>query len=701
MQPAPFRSAGVMDDNEESVVGGHVELLVSLVLPQFSDFLAVVRSLVVRSGPREVGCFGGGATGRGPALRSSARTLARRGGVSPMVGLAVLGVVRPLSAAMLGSTQGASGALMCCHIRRGYSCHRWRSLGWGSGGQALPWTWPARAARMSVPANRQLAWGRFRLTLSREAQHAPDLASRSWALAAANLTSWLWIPRRAAQLAEWTNLHSPVSNGNTLDLDEGSMEDSAESNYYVNNSEETEEEESEESEEEDSSPSRHEPRTKQRNDPARTPSKPLAPSGRSAKHIRGLSGEPMEQLAKSFYLYHIAAAKGQRSHGAAPAAREVVQLDDNDQRQPAAVVEPVVSEVPVAEMAVVSAPPVSSVVVTTTLTGLQSSAPVVFAAASGLMSPTTVYTTRRVPEDQTSAAKEALIQAELMTQQAKGAYDAIASVYNHSVVLQENVRKACEIGSQYTQVESEKNKLKLECDAMKKLLEDKDQVLVKLKKKSEAHELKLADFNKLMVENEQMKNERDEWAKKLHSISKSESYHFPSTDMQLILRCSSSIELCPDFEKETFEVEPYLDPVKFPVPDDLAVNMYRLNCRLAKVQGYFTRLRAVVGTIDQELWPEDTCLVGLDAVMERLGHVPERVQVCKKSTARCGADVTLSLIRVHRKETREEKLKALQVANTKKLQFEDFRETFFDTATRIADVIDLDTFVEPASLGEP
>ncbi len=39
------------------------------------------------------------------------------------------------------------------------------------------------------------------------------------------------------------------------------------------------------------------------------------------------------------------------------------------------------------------------------------------------------------------------------------------------------------------------------------------------------------------------------------------------------------------------------------------------------------------------------------------------------------------------------------VANTKKLRFEDFMETFLETATRIVDGIDLDTFVEPASPG--
>ena len=83
--------------------------------------------------------------------------------------------------------------------------------------------------------------------------------------------------------------------------------------------------------------------------------------------------------------------------------------------------------------------------------------------------------------------------------------------------------------------------------------------------------------------------------------------------------------------------------------------------------------------------------------MTRLEDVPSRVQAWKKSAARCGADVALSLVRVHFKEAREDKLKTLQVANTKKLRFEDFMETFLDTATRIADGIDLDEFVAPSS----
>src|SRR4051812_22192561 len=77
--------------------------------------------------------------------------------------------------------------------------------------------------------------------------------------------------------------------------------------------------------------------------------------------------------------------------------------------------------------------------------------------------------------------------------------------------------------------------------------------------------------------------------------------------------------------------------------------------------------------------------------------VPVRVQEWKKSSARCGADVALSLVRVHCKEAREEKLAALQVANTRKHNFQDFMETFIAAATRISDGIDLDEFVAPSS----
>ena len=44
-----------------------------------------------------------------------------------------------------------------------------------------------------------------------------------------------------------------------------------------------------------------------------------------------------------------------------------------------------------------------------------------------------------------------------------------------------------------------------------------------------------------------------------------------------------------------------------------------------------------------------------------------------------------------------EKLAAIKVANTMRHNFQSFMETFIAAATRIADGIDLDEFVEPAS----
>ena len=83
--------------------------------------------------------------------------------------------------------------------------------------------------------------------------------------------------------------------------------------------------------------------------------------------------------------------------------------------------------------------------------------------------------------------------------------------------------------------------------------------------------------------------------------------------------------------------------------------------------------------------------------MTRLNEIPDRVQEWKKSSARCGADVALSLVRVHCKEARQEKLAAIKVANTKRHDFQSFMETFIAATTRITDGIDLDQFVAPSS----
>ena len=156
-------------------------------------------------------------------------------------------------------------------------------------------------------------------------------------------------------------------------------------------------------------------------------------------------------------------------------------------------------------------------------------------------------------------------------------------------------------------------------------------------------------------------------------------------------------ELCQDFDEETGRVETGLDPIASPVCDETAMNVLRLESRIASATSYLVRLKEVVSRIDSSLWPGATLQNDLESLMTRQNEIPDRVQEWKKSCARCGADVALSLVRVHCKEAREDKLAVIKVANTKKHDFQSFMETFIAAATRIADGIDLDSFVAPAS----
>ena len=144
-------------------------------------------------------------------------------------------------------------------------------------------------------------------------------------------------------------------------------------------------------------------------------------------------------------------------------------------------------------------------------------------------------------------------------------------------------------------------------------------------------------------------------------------------------------------------METGLDPINSPVKDETAMNVLRLESRVAAVVDYLARLKAAMSCIDTSLWLEETLQNDLKSLMTRLNEVPSRVQEWKKSSARCGADVALSLVRVHYKEAREDKLVSLKVANTRKHDFRSFMETFIAAATRITDRIDLDEFVAPSS----
>ena len=123
-------------------------------------------------------------------------------------------------------------------------------------------------------------------------------------------------------------------------------------------------------------------------------------------------------------------------------------------------------------------------------------------------------------------------------------------------------------------------------------------------------------------------------------------------------------EFCENFEEETGRTEPGLDPINSPVKDEASMNVLHLESRIAEVVDYLARLKAATSRIDTSLWPEETLQNDLESLMARLNTIPGRVQEWKKSSARCGADVALSLVRVHCKEVRQDKLATIKVANT-------------------------------------
>ncbi|KAI5016330.1 hypothetical protein ZWY2020_006181 [Hordeum vulgare] len=289
-----------------------------------------------------------------------------------------------------------------------------------------------------------------------------------------------------------------------------------------------------------------------------------------------------------------------------------------------------------------------------------------------------------------------MMQEKLMVGDAKGAYDSIASLYKKSLELRDNIRKTCEMGSAYNALKTEKTQLAADLEVVvndlagvKKALADREKSL----------EESLETNKALVAEVDKMKKERSDWMAQLKVMNtryRAQENYVSDWARKLVALLG---DFCRDVEAEAAEIERSLVP-NVPLRDEANRDMLRAHSRLNRVGPFIGRLRKVVGRIDKELWPEDDSRSEIDGLMTRLEDVPSRVQAWKKSSARCGANVPLSLVRVHCKEAREEKLKTLQVANTKKLRFEDFMETFLDSATRIADGIDLDTFVEPASPGD-
>uniref|UniRef100_A0A8I6Y0F4 Uncharacterized protein n=1 Tax=Hordeum vulgare subsp. vulgare TaxID=112509 RepID=A0A8I6Y0F4_HORVV len=552
---------------------------------------------------------------------------------------------------------------------------------------------------------------------------------------------------------EWTNWSSPVLNGNPEEEEEeGSQEGSVESAEYVSDSGESEEENSEEEEEDEESdlpPPRPEHQGKRRHEPAvpsapptsssAPPAAPAVPSVRGTKRARDAATElagqssrapkpsgpkPKKALPRMRMAVPVTSTVATSATSPARQGDDPMDTDDVVSSQPGAicldegdkgradpVVEPAQEPVlePVLEAALPAAapaanapptemppptevpPPTEPVPVGEEPTGANLGMHHELSTIPG--SSNAEFSIRHVPEEQVGAAKGAMIQVELMAGEAKRAYDSVAALYRQSLELRDDIRKTCEMGTAYEALRAERKQYTGELEAvmlamagMKSALEVREK---SLEEALEANKVLVAEVERLKKQRIELHNQMAVRNKRWTSQEK----YVNDWAVQMMSRLA---DFCTDAEAEAAAVERSMKD-NVPISKDANRDLLCAHIRVGKVGPFISRLREVFGRIEKELWPEDESRQEMGSLLGRLDEIPARVQSWKKSAARCGADVALSLVRVHCKEVREDKLKALKVANTKKLQFEDFMETFLETATRIADGIDLDPFVEPSS----
>ena len=122
----------------------------------------------------------------------------------------------------------------------------------------------------------------------------------------------------------------------------------------------------------------------------------------------------------------------------------MIHLEDDDQRGSGPALAPVLEVVPSAAAPTMDAPPTEPMPSTEAVplaaepTGAGLGMPKESSVVPG---PSTVqYDARHLPEDQVGAAKEAMVQVELMVGDAKGAYDSITSLYKRSLELRDDIR---------------------------------------------------------------------------------------------------------------------------------------------------------------------------------------------------------------------------------------------------------------------
>ncbi|XP_037438415.1 cingulin-like [Triticum dicoccoides] len=239
-------------------------------------------------------------------------------------------------------------------------------------------------------------------------------------------------------------------------------------------------------------------------------------------------------------------------------------------------------------------------------------------------------------------------------EQMKVVHEATQVSYNASTTLQANVKKSCDLGAQFSELEKKQISLNLDPelakknlkkaqdeaaimgDKMKQALEKKDQDLAATQKeareKTTLADKKLASVNKLEEENSKLKTavseanqevarlkkDKESLTDKVGSL-KAKKGELESYLGQLAAKLVLKLE---DFEAETGRVKTVLDPINSPVKDDVVMNVLRLEPCLDIVVDYLARLKVAMTRIDAELWPQAELAQDLESLTTRLNQIP-------------------------------------------------------------------------------
>ncbi|KAM3399712.1 hypothetical protein ACQJBY_004874 [Aegilops geniculata] len=361
----------------------------------------------------------------------------------------------------------------------------------------------------------------------------------------------------------------------------------------------------------------------------------------------------------------------------------------------------------------------------------------------------TSFSLARSLEDEVGAGKEAMLQAEQMETRLK-------ELLVSNETLKTNIRKTCELGTKCLGLQKELEKVRQELDeeqaktirlekekiameeSVKKTLEEKDTSLAKAREEADAMTKKADDRLEELQEVREMNNNylkaAKDMKKQIEALKASESEwhtkYVKRSDLAEMTKMKYEKDLgelkqgmsdtetflvgqldevkqrlevfCPDPIMEDHKVQKELEAYGIDIKETpwastrVAEAVIRLGERAEAAKNVIAQVRKSMNGINATLHPGEEVDEALPICLQQLEQVPSRVSRCKKSAARCGANVALALTRVHFPEINEANLKNIGVGNPEGDNFEDHMKTFIGTANQIASLIGLDLSVEPA-----